>query len=147
MQDNLTESLYHIALENIIYNGKWIINRHNELLKKYGLALSQHDILTILRKDYPKALSVKLIQDRMYDKMSDDSRSIELMRRKGLVARELCPEDRRRVDVTITKKGLDLLAAIDKNESVPMDNFLSDLNMEEVEQLNTLLDKLTPSES
>lgn len=77
----------------------------------------------------------------MLDKMSDASRIVEKLRTKGLVERNINESDRRACDVLITKKGLDLLLQIDK-EDVNFENFFSQLNNQEMKQLNDLLDKL-----
>jgi DNA-binding MarR family transcriptional regulator len=77
----------------------------------------------------------------MLDKASDASRVVEGLRKKALVQRELNVTDRRRVDVIITQKGIHLLNSIEQR-SAEMDNFLSNLNTEEIQTLNSLLDKI-----
>jgi DNA-binding MarR family transcriptional regulator len=103
--------------------------------------MQQYNILRILRGQYPKPATIKLIKERMLDKMSDASRIVEKLRLKGLVERTICPNDRRNVDVCITEKGLGLLTQLDKHDG-EVDAKLSSLNTEEVAQLNSLLDKL-----
>jgi DNA-binding MarR family transcriptional regulator len=132
---------YHKATVNLIYSGRWIINLHNELFNEFKLTIQQYNVLRILKGGYPHALTVKLIQLRMLDKASDASRVVEGLRKKGLVQRELNAKDRRRVDVIITQKGLDLLRKIEKR-SEEMDSFLANLNDEEIDQLNNLLEKM-----
>ena len=132
---------YHKATVNLIYSGRWIINLHNELFNEFKITIQQYNVLRILKGKYPHALTVKLIQLRMLDKASDASRVVEGLRKKGLVQRELNSKDRRRVDVVITQKGLDLLKKIEKR-SEDLDSFLSNLNEEEIDQLNTLLEKM-----
>ena len=135
-------NVYHKTTLNFIYTGRWIFNLHNELFKTYGLTLQQYNILRILKGQYPKTATVKLIRERMLDKMSDASRIVENLRKKKLVERGLNAGDRRRVDVVITPKGIDLLNLIEEKESNTMDSFLSKLPPKEVEQLNDLLNKL-----
>jgi DNA-binding MarR family transcriptional regulator len=77
----------------------------------------------------------------MLDKMSDASRLVEKLRIKRLVERKECPEDRRNVDVLITKKGLKLLDSLD-NKVSEFDSLLSNLKDNEIEQLNIILDKM-----
>ena len=132
---------YHKATVNLIYSGRWIINLHNELFGEFNLSLQQYNVLRILKGQYPNALTVKLIQLRMLDKASDASRIVEGLRKRGLVKRELNTTDRRRVDVVITKKGLQLLMEIE-SRSKEMDNFLSNLDPKEIQTLNVLLDKM-----
>jgi len=77
----------------------------------------------------------------MLDKMSDASRLVERLKQKELVDREICPEDRRRVEVVITKKGLKLLKDIDKLDD-EADQIFNKLSASEAKTLNDLLDKM-----
>jgi DNA-binding MarR family transcriptional regulator len=131
---------YHKASVNLIFSGKWMIQFHSDVFKKYHLTIQQYNILRILHGMYPGATTVKLIRDRMLDRMSDASRIVELLRKKGLVERNISSTDRRMSDVVITGKGSDLLKEIEK-ENEYMDNRLSSLNKEEINLLNNLLDK------
>ena len=77
----------------------------------------------------------------MLDKVSDTSRIVERLRLAGFVERVLCESDRRAVDVKISKKGLDLLKRMEKEEE-SMDGIMKNLSIAEAKQLNQLLDKL-----
>ena len=132
---------YHKAAVNMIFTGKWMIQFHSDVFKKYDLTFQQYNILRILRGRNLKASTIKLIRERMLDRMSDASRIVELMRKKKLVERNICGEDRRKMDVIIMQKGLELLEEIEK-ENERMDKHLSALNEEEIVLLNDLLDKV-----
>lgn len=132
---------YHRAAVNLIFTGKWVIQFHSDVFKKYDLTFQQYNILRILRGRSPGAATVKLVRERMLDRMSDTSRIVELLRKKKLVERNICMDDRRKMDVVITQKGLDLLQEIEK-ESEYMDKHLAALNEEEIVLLNNLLDKV-----
>ncbi len=130
---------------NIIFTGRWLFNLHNELFKTFGLTAQQYNVLRILKGQHPRAATVKLLKERMLDKMSDVSRIVENLRIKGYLSRELNTYDRREVKVLITQKGLDILLHIEEKGSDTMDDFLSNLTPDEAEQLNTLLDKARSS--
>lgn len=132
---------YHKVAVNLIFTGKWMIQFHSNVFKQYNLTIQQYNILRILRDRNPGATTVGLIRERMLDRMSDTSRIIELLRKKKLVERNICEEDRRKMDVVITQKGLDLLEEIEK-ENERMDKHLSALDEEEIVLLNDLLDKV-----
>ena len=134
---------YHKATVNLIYSGRWIINLHNELFNAFDLSIQQYNILRILKGQYPQPITVKLIQERMLDKASDASRIVEVLRKKALIKRDLNSKDRRRVDVIITIKGIELLNSIEQKAGL-MDSFLSNLDLEEIKLLNILLDKIRP---
>lgn len=134
-----TES--HKAALNIIYTFNWINSHHGTFLKKFGLTYQQFNVLRILRGQCPNVATVKLIRERMLDRMSDASRIVEKLRLKGLVGREIDQDDRRACQVSISEKGLALLSEIDKEES-SLELPFQTLTKEEVQQLNLLLDKL-----
>ena len=135
-------NVYHQTTVNLLFTGRWIFNLHNELFKTFGLTMQQYNILRILKGQNHKPSTIKLIRERMLDKMSDTSRIVEGLRKKGYLIRELNANNRRQVDILITQKGLDILNRIEEEGSETMDNFLSRLNLVETEQLNILLDKL-----
>ncbi len=132
---------YQKAVVNIVYSFNWLYSRQVSLLKPFDITLQQFNILRILRGQYPKPATIKLIKERMLDKMSDASRLVEKLRVKGLAERTICVNDRRNVDVLITEKGLALLKEADV-AAEKMEDLLSPLNVDEAKQLNDLLDKM-----
>jgi DNA-binding MarR family transcriptional regulator len=132
---------YHKLAVNVIYTNSWLTGLFSKLIDKYGITSNQFNILRILRGQYPNPATINLLKDRMLDKMSDASRLVERLRKKGLVKRDLKPNDRRCVDVIISEKGLKLLAEIDKLND-QHDAMLKKLNVKEVKKINSLLDKL-----
>ena len=77
----------------------------------------------------------------MLDKTSDVSRIVETMFKNGLINRTANSTDRRKIDITITENGMDILNQLKNKEGV-MDDALSNLNRLEINLLNTLLNKL-----
>lgn len=132
---------YHKAGVNLIFTYSWLRAYQEKVFKPAGITMQQFNILRILRGQHPRPANIKLIRERMLDRMSDCSRIVEKLRAKGLIQRNICPGDRRHVDVIITKKGLGILAKLDP-VSEEADKFLSNLNEKEINQLNRLLDKL-----
>ncbi|MDA3860705.1 MAG: MarR family transcriptional regulator [Melioribacteraceae bacterium] len=126
---------------NIFFTHGWLISKHAKTLKKFGITTSQYNILRILRGQHPNTAPISLLKERMLDKMSDASRLVERLRTKGLLSRKICIEDRRRVNVLISKKGLDLLAKLDEYDK-ESESYLSKISKSEAKELNTLLDKM-----
>jgi len=141
IKQNSFRNEYHKLAVNLIFTHSWLMSKIYEMLDEYDLTPQQFNLLRILRGQYPKPASITLLKERMLDKMSDASRLVERLLAKGLVERKICPEDRRKVDVVITKKGLKLLEKIDKTDN-EMDNYLKNLSEVEAKKLNELLDKL-----
>ena len=104
---------YQKAIVNLVYSFSWLNSQQVNIIKQFDITMQQFNILRILRGQYPKPATIKLLKERMLDKMSDASRIVEKLRIKGLVERTICAHDRRNVDVIITEKGLNLLKKID----------------------------------
>lgn len=132
---------WHKAAINIIYTSNWLNWRHAELFREFSLSTQQFNILRILRGQYPNPATIRLLTERMLDKMSNASRLVEKLRQKGLVDRDICPSDRRQVHVRVTEKGLELLRRIDERMDAE-ENVMAALSLEEAEELNRILDKL-----
>lgn len=126
---------------NLLYTGNWINSKNLEFLKPHKLTLQQFNILRILRGQHPNPATVNLLIERMLDKMSNASRIVDRLVAKKLVLRNSCPEDRRKVDILITDKGLKLLEKIEKDE-YKWDEKFKNLNLNEAIELNNYLDKL-----
>jgi hypothetical protein len=60
---------------------------------------------------------------------------------KELVLREICPANRRKMEITITTKGLDLLAQLDPLIESHEHKFANNLTVNELEDFNVLLEK------
>ncbi|HLI92890.1 MAG TPA: MarR family transcriptional regulator, partial [Puia sp.] len=131
---------YQKARINIIYTYNWLSERINSIFKDWDITPQQFNILRILRGE-GKPLSTLQIRQRMLDKMSDTSRIVDRLLKKGLVRKTPNDEDRRLVDVVITPKGRKLLEKIDPFEE-NADKMMMSLTEEETKTLNHLLDML-----
>ena len=132
---------YHKALVNLYYTNNVIGEQFFKILKEFGLAVPQYNVLRILRGQAPDAVSIGFIKDRMLERNSDVSRIVDRLYKKKLVERKENKSDRRQKDVLITKKGVDLLGKMTDCEEQEDAN-LSKLSKKEVKLLNELLDKI-----
>lgn len=129
------------AVLNIIYTQN-VINEHfNEILKPFDLSGEQFNVLRILRGQKGCPANMCVIQERMLAKTSNTTRLVDKLLLKELVTREVCPENRRKIEVLITAKGLALLAELDPKVIEHENKFAQNLSSEELEQLNILLEK------
>jgi DNA-binding MarR family transcriptional regulator len=135
---------YQRAHINIIYTYNWLEERVKQIFDEHDITPQQFNILRILR-GAGEPLSTLQIRQRMLDKMSDTSRIVDRLIKKGLAKKVICKTDRRLVDVSISAKGLQLLKKTDQHEAT-MDNLLQQLSEEETKTLNRLLDKVRGSD-
>jgi DNA-binding MarR family transcriptional regulator len=137
-------SEYQRAMVNLIYTHNWMMEKMKLFFEKTDLTTQQFNILRILR-GAAQPLSTLQIRQRMLDKMSDTSRIVDRLIKKGLTKKVICKSDRRLVDVTITEKGLKLLEKLDEMQP-DLDAIVQSINESEARELNNLLDKIRNSD-
>lgn len=126
---------------NVLYTQNVITENFNELLKPYEISGEQYNVLRILRGQKGNPANMCMIQERMLAKTSNTTRLVDKLLLKDLVTRKVCPENRRKIEVLITQKGLDILAVLDSKVINHEEFFSKNLNSEEIVQLNNLLEK------
>ncbi|RIV47123.1 MarR family winged helix-turn-helix transcriptional regulator [Flagellimonas pelagia] len=131
-----TRTLIHLTL---------VHNKLNELasnaLKPFDVSLQQFNVLRILRGQQGKPANLSTLNDRMVTKMSNTTRLVDKLLAKGYVIRNVCPSNRRKVEILITEKGTEALSQMDKAVAEAESIIVQHFTKEELEQLNTLLDK------
>ena len=133
---------YHKGLINIVFTEKYLGNQFLQFIKQHGLSESQYNVLRIIRgANSGVIISIGYIKERMLDKSSDVSRVVDRLYIKDYINRKECPIDRRQKEISISKKGLSLLAEMDECEN-KVDLLLKNLSIKEVNELNKLLDKI-----
>lgn len=136
------ENAYQRAWLNILFTGNWLEERINGALKPFGISDQQYNVLRILKGHLGKAINLYMIQERMIHRNSNATRLVEKLRQKGLVKRDICPHNRRMVEIKITDKGLQLLETIDPILKNNRKDTESKWTKEEAELIGKLLDKL-----
>lgn len=130
------------AILNLMYTNNWLKEKQIRFFKEYDLSSEQYNVLRILRGQKGNPANLNTIQERMLNKMSNTTRLIDKLITKGLVSRESCPTNRRKVDIYITKKGLELLKTLDPITDNANLEITKNLTEEELIQLSLLLDKI-----
>lgn len=136
------ESNVHKALINLLYTNNWHRDLLQSIFKEFDLQQQHYNILRILKGSHPEPVSPGYIKEVMLDKGTDLTRLLDKLERKSFIVRNLCPSNRRKIDINLTKEGLELL-----NRIRPVFNNLSNqisnnLTEDEAETLSNLLDKL-----
>lgn len=134
-------SEFHKVQVNIIFTSSWLSGQMALLMKPYGISTQQFNILRILRGQHPNPAPLKLLTERMIDKMSNTSRLVEKLVQKKLVERKICKDNRRQIDILLTEKGMDLINRV----SDEIDKYFKkkqEITNEEAKELNRILDKL-----
>ncbi|MBS1615884.1 MAG: MarR family transcriptional regulator [Bacteroidetes bacterium] len=133
---------YLRAMLNIMVTGAWLQGRMNLLLKPFGLSEPQYNVLRILRGQHPQSMNLYVIGERMVYPTSNVSRIIDKLFEKRLVSRNICTENRRRVDISITPAGLALLVEIQPALDADTRCFENRLSDYDVRHLSNCLETL-----
>jgi DNA-binding MarR family transcriptional regulator len=136
---NLTEAKK--AVLNIMFTQSFMSEAFNEILKQYDISSEQFNVLRILRGQKGNPVNMYSIQERMITKNSNTTRLIDKLLLKSLVTRNVCPANRRKIEILITQKGLDLLTELDPKVIEFENKFADTLSSNELQQLNILLEK------
>jgi DNA-binding MarR family transcriptional regulator len=139
-QDKFNNVHHKLAL-NLMFTNNWLLESQVKILKPYSFTQPQYNVLRILRGSQSTPLTVNAIIERMLDRMSNVSRLVDKLLEKGYVSRSQSVDDRRAVDILITKKGLDILAEIDEQQEEWEKSF-TNLSESDAKKLNDLLDAL-----
>ena len=93
------------------------------------------------RKGNPANLQT--VQKRMIHKMSNTTRLVDKLIEKKLVNRKICENNRRKIEIFITKKGLEILKQLDTKIQETEAEILKPLSLKEQKTLRALINKIT----
>jgi DNA-binding MarR family transcriptional regulator len=139
-QKNFKSAQQKLAV-NILFSCNWLNAHYAVFFKGLDITVQQFNVLRILRGQAPTPCALKVIKERMLDRMSDASRIVDKLVAKKYVVRRQCPGDRRAVNLVISERGLQLLEKLDFIDDATR-NIFKNISEEETERLNDLLDKM-----
>jgi DNA-binding MarR family transcriptional regulator len=143
-QDLARNNPYMKMVVNILRAGKIIDHKVSDVLKEFGVTHIQFNILRILEARMPEKLSLGEIQDGLLFETSDVSRLIDRLVKNGLVDRTYSLENRRKLEVSITPQGLDVIRkSIPKMKKSMNGYYKSAFSEEEREQLIDMMKRIT----
>lgn len=131
---------------NMLYTSRIVEEKVTLALKAEELTHQQFNVLRILRGQKGNPANLSTIQERMIDKSSNTTRLIDKLILKKFVKRQICKNNRRKIEVFITPEGLKLLEKLDPIIDNTNQKIVINLSSEELYQLNNLLDKLRTQE-
>lgn len=128
---------------NLMYTYNWIEEPIRKVVAEYKITIPQYNILRILNGSSPKPLSPADIKSVMLHKKSDLTRMLDRMVSKELIDRVICPSNRRKMDITITKEGIALISEIHpKIQAASGDRIFDAISEEEAKDANDIIDKM-----
>jgi DNA-binding MarR family transcriptional regulator len=129
------------VLLNVSFARNVLNDRFKEILNPFDISSEQYNVLRILRGQKGVPANMCVIQERMISKNSNTTRLIDKLLLKKMVTRNECPDNRRKIEILITQKGLDVLTTLEPSVIDHENHFASKLEIHELEELNYLLEK------
>ncbi|MAT90836.1 MAG: MarR family transcriptional regulator [Flavobacteriaceae bacterium] len=129
------------AVINVLYTSRYLEATATHF-KENDLTMQQYNVLRILRGQKGKPANVMTVQERMIDRSSNTTRLIDKLVKKSLVKRQVCQQNRRKIELFITSEGMELLSSLDPIIEHHNKEITQHLTAKELETLNLLLDKM-----
>jgi DNA-binding MarR family transcriptional regulator len=107
-----------------------------------GITLQQYNVLRILRGMGGEPMSALEVGERLIEQTPGVSRLLDRLVSKGLIRRDRSGRDRRRLECSITRQGLELLARLDEPIVRADTDALHGLTAREIATLNELLTRI-----
>jgi DNA-binding MarR family transcriptional regulator len=136
------ESLQQEVFLEVLRTGHALVQDLVQVLRPYRLTQPQYNVLRILRGAGSAGLPTGEVGERMVASREPDvTRLLVRMENRGLLTRERREENRRFVNVRITRDGLRILKALDPAVADMHARQLRHMSRGELEQLAGLLER------
>lgn len=142
LQSTVKYKQYESVILNILYSTILIENSEETIFRRFGITRAQYNVLRILKGAKGIPMNLCDVQGRMLKRMSNTTRLVDKLLAKDFVERIVCPDNRRKVEITITTLGHELLENISPVLNTKHQERLKNLSDEEQLTLIELLEKL-----
>jgi DNA-binding MarR family transcriptional regulator len=112
----------------------------SQALKPFDISLQQFNVMRILRGQKGNPANLSTINERMVSRMSNTTRLVDKLIAKQYAERNTCPQNRRKVEIRLTPKGLEILKEMDRAVDAVEREVLKPLDEKQMKELNQLLD-------
>ncbi|MGS2740477.1 MarR family winged helix-turn-helix transcriptional regulator [Sinomicrobium sp. M5D2P17] len=127
---------------NLVYTANEISKKISDAIKPFDISVPQFNVLRILKGQKGRPANLSTIQERMIAKMSNTTRIVDKLIDKRFVERIQCPQNRRKVEIYITKDGMALLERVNIAVANVEKEIISKLDEEQLETLNRVLNTI-----
>jgi len=133
------------ALLELLKGGFWYDKALQQVLKPFGISHEQFNVLRILEHNQDRKFSLKEIQSRIMNRTANTTRLVEKLKTKGLISSKYCEHNRRKLEITITEKGLELLSELRDPLFSMIRNVKARISEQEAESLIQIIRKVRAS--
>ena len=138
-----SNSIHARAYFNLLKTESWIDEKIKDALKPFNLTHAQLNTLHILFENDPDPVSANELKTRILVRNPDLTRLLDRLVKKGYVKRETCPENRRKIDISLTKSGKEFFSKAHVSAKGALGNFFEKkITKKEAEELRRILHKI-----
>lgn len=136
-------SIHALAYFNLLKTSSWIEDQVKIALKPFGITHAQLNVLHILYENHPKAVSANELKSKILVSNPDVTRLLDRLVKKDLVIRSTCPENRRKIDISLTDAGIVLFKDSQLTVLEALGSFFTDkISSNEAAELRNILHKI-----
>ncbi len=137
------KTIHALAYFNLLKTGSWVEERVKEALKPANLTHAQLNALHILMENDPEPVSANELKKRILVSNPDVTRLLDRLVKKGYVVRETCPDNRRKIDISLTNSGRKLFEEAQLSLRQSLGNFFKNkITENEAKELRRILHKI-----
>lgn len=137
------KSIHALAYFNLLKTGGWIEERIKMALKPFNLTHAQLNALYILVEYDPEPVSANELKKKILVSNPDVTRLLDRLVKKGYVLRNTCPENRRKIDISLTDRGRALFVEAHHAAKQSMGDFFEkQITEDEAIELRRILRKI-----
>lgn len=137
------KSIHALAYFNLLKTAGWVEELIKKALKPYNLTHAQLNALYILYENDPEPVSANDLKEGILVRNPDVTRLLDRLVLKGYVQRETCPENRRKIDISLTDPGRQLFMEAHLAAKGALGNFFEkQISEDEAKDLRQILHKI-----
>jgi DNA-binding MarR family transcriptional regulator len=137
------KSIHALAYFNLLKTVSWLEEIIKKALKPFNLTHAQLNALYILYENAPGPVSANELKERILVSNPDVTRLLDRLVVKGYVQRETCPDNRRKIDISLTEPGRKLFLEAHLAAKEAMGNFFEkQISEDEAKELRQILHKI-----
>jgi len=137
------KSIHALAYFNLLKTGGWVEEKVKKALKTFNLTHAQLNALHILYDNDPEPVSANELKKRILVSNPDVTRLLDRLVKKGYVLRNTCPENRRKIDISLTDSGMNLFVEAHLSAKQALGDFFENqITEDEASELRRILHKI-----
>lgn len=137
------KNIHEVAYFNLLKTGSWVEDQVKKALKPFDLTHAQLNVLYILFESHPDPVSANELKKKMLVSNPDVTRLLDRLVKKGYVLRKTCPENRRKIDISLTESGSEFFKRAHESAKLALGDFFEkQITEDEASELRRILHKI-----